>query len=56
MQHYGMAGYGSSATYARQLNQEEVAGILNEILEEEKSTDQKLSQLAESSINQEARA
>ena len=56
MQHYGMAGYGSSATYARQLNQEEVESILNEILEEEKSTDLKLSQLAESSINQEARA
>ena len=56
MQHYGMAGYGSSVTYARQLNQEEVESILNEILEEEKSTDQKLSQLAESSINQEARA
>ena len=56
MQHYGMAGYGSSATYARQLNREEVESLLSEILEEEKSTDLKLSQLAETTINQEARA
>ncbi len=56
MQHYGMAGYGSSVTYARQLNLDEVQSILEEIEQQEESTDNKLSQLAETSINQEARA
>ena len=56
MQHYGMAGYGSSKTYAKQLKQYEVQNILDEILEQEKETDLKLSQLAETTINQEARA
>ena len=55
VEHYEMAGYGTVKTYARQLGKPELARILEEILNEEKEADQKLTQLAES-INIEAKA
>jgi ferritin-like metal-binding protein YciE len=55
VEHYEIAGYGTVKTYARQLNKAEYARILEEILNEEKEADQKLTQIAES-VNIEAKA
>ena len=54
VEHYEMAGYGSVRTWAQQLGLHEVASLLQQTLEEEKATDRKLTQLAESMVNQEA--
>jgi ferritin-like metal-binding protein YciE len=54
VEHYEIAGYGTAACLARQLGHQEIAELLEETLEEEKATDAKLSELAESTINAEA--
>jgi ferritin-like metal-binding protein YciE len=54
VEHYEIAAYGGLATLAKTIGNEEVGNILGEILEEEKETDELLTQLAESSINMEA--
>ena len=51
VEHYEMAGYGTARTYAKLLGDREGAKLLQTTLEEEKQTDQKLSQLANSAIN-----
>jgi ferritin-like metal-binding protein YciE len=56
MNHYMIAKYGSVASYARLLEEENVAAVLHRILEEEKNEDAYLSQLAETSVNTKARA
>ena len=56
VEHYEIAGYGTVRTYARLLNETEAARLLQETLDEEGQTDEKLTQLAESLINQEALA
>ena len=53
VEHYEIASYGTLATYAKILGLDEVAELLDETLEEEKETDEKLTQLA-SQINFEA--
>jgi ferritin-like metal-binding protein YciE len=53
VEHYEMAGYGSVATYAKLLEENEAESLLRETLKEEKETDQKLTQLA-GNINVEA--
>jgi ferritin-like metal-binding protein YciE len=54
VEHYEMAGYGTAAALARQLGHDDIAEILDETLDEEKLTDAKLTELAESVINAEA--
>jgi ferritin-like metal-binding protein YciE len=54
VEHYEIASYGTLATFARTLGEEEAAAILEEILAEEKAADEALSQLAEATINDEA--
>ena len=54
VEHYEIASYGALATFARTLGEEEAASILEDILAEEKAADETLSQLAETSINEEA--
>ena len=56
VEHYEIAGYGSVRTFAELLGQDEASGLLQETLEEEKETDERLTDLAESSINVEALA
>jgi len=56
VEHYEIAAYGTCRTYARQLGYEDHARLLNETLQEEGETDKKLTSLAESSINEEARS
>jgi len=52
-EHYEIAAYGTLRTFAQVLGNDEVAGIFEEILNQEKSTDEKLTGLAES-LNREA--
>ncbi len=51
VEHYEMAGYGTVRTLAMTLGREELAEILQETLDEEAACDQKLTQIAESSVN-----
>ena len=53
VEHYEIAGYGSVAAYADLLGEEEAASLLRMTLQEEKETDQKLTELARE-INVEA--
>jgi len=53
-EHYEMAAYGTLVAWARGMGHEEAANLLQEILDEEKAADEKLSTLAEGGINQEA--
>jgi ferritin-like metal-binding protein YciE len=54
VEHYEIAGYGSAVTFAKLLGDDEAARLLGQTLDEEKATDQKLSEIAESSINLQA--
>jgi ferritin-like metal-binding protein YciE len=56
VEHYEIAGYGTVLCYARMLEQSEAASLIEASLDEEKETDQKLTELAESEINVEAEA
>lgn len=56
VEHYEIAAYGTLAAYARLLGDSEAQSLLEQTLAEEKEADQKLTQLAESSINVEATA
>ena len=54
VEHYEIAAYGTLRTWAQLLGKNDVASLLEESLEEEKETDQKLTAIAESHINLEA--
>jgi len=56
VEHYEIAGYGSVRTYARTLGETDAAKLLQETLDEEADTDKKLTALAETLINAEAKA
>jgi ferritin-like metal-binding protein YciE len=51
VEHYEIATYGTLATLAREINLEHAAGLLEQILAQEKSTDEKLNTLAVNGIN-----
>jgi ferritin-like metal-binding protein YciE len=53
-EHYEMAAYGTLIAWAQSMGHTEAVNLLQEILEEEKAADEKLTSLAESGINQEA--
>lgn len=53
VEHYEIAGYGTVRTWAEVLGEDEVASILEETLDEESETDEKLTELSET-INEEA--
>ena len=50
VEHYEIAGYGTARSIARHLGHEDIADILEETLEEEKETDEKLTELAETAL------
>ena len=54
VEHYEIATYGTLRTFATILNEEEAASFLEETLNEEKEADEKLTEVAESSVNIEA--
>jgi ferritin-like metal-binding protein YciE len=51
VEHYEIASYGSLISWARLLGEDEAADTLEETLNEEEQTDEKLTDLAESVIN-----
>jgi ferritin-like metal-binding protein YciE len=54
VEHYEIARYGTLVSWANALGRPDCARILHETLEEEKAADQKLTSIAESSINRKA--
>ncbi|SDJ89323.1 Ferritin-like metal-binding protein YciE [Catalinimonas alkaloidigena] len=55
VEHYEIAGYGTVRSFAEQLGEKQVLQLINEILRQEKNTDQKLTQAA-TQINPQAEA
>jgi ferritin-like metal-binding protein YciE len=53
-EHYEMAGYGCAVTYAQELGFDKTARLLQRTLNEEESTDAKLTKIAEQKVNQRA--
>ncbi|MGE5360707.1 MAG: ferritin-like domain-containing protein [Bacteroidales bacterium] len=51
VEHYEIAAYGTARTFANQLGHSRAASLLEETLEEEKATDEKLTGIAESTAN-----
>jgi ferritin-like metal-binding protein YciE len=51
VEHYEIASYGTVCTFARQLGDDASAKLLGQTLDEEKETDQKLTDIAEASVN-----
>ena len=54
VEHYEIAGYGTVATYAKQLGFSEDHDLLTETLAEEKEADKKLNKIAKEMVNREA--
>ncbi len=54
VEHYEIAGYGTARTFAEVLGEKEVAELLKQTLEEERAADEKLTEVAESGLNDEA--
>lgn len=53
-EHYEIARYGTLCAWAKQLGKPQIARLLHVTLEEEKETDELLTKIAESSVNQAA--
>lgn len=54
VEHYEIASYGTLCAWARTLGEDKVAALLEKTLEEERDADSTLTNVAESSINEEA--
>ena len=54
VEHYEMSRYGALVTWAEELQMDDAAKLLRQTLEEEKETDELLSDLAENELNQQA--
>jgi ferritin-like metal-binding protein YciE len=52
VEHYEIAAYGSLKSWAESLEENEVVDLLEATLEEEKNTDEKLTEIAESVVNE----
>lgn len=47
VEHYEIAGYGTARTYAQLLGDQDAVGLLEQTLQEEKQTDEQLTQVAQ---------
>ena len=56
VEHYEISRYGTLVTWAKQLGRTESAALYQQTLDEEKATDEKLTQLATSKLNARAEA
>ena len=56
VEHYEIARYGTLRTWAEELGLNQAMKLLQQTLDQEEATDQALTQIAESVVNQEARA
>jgi ferritin-like metal-binding protein YciE len=54
VEHYEITRYGTLIAFAKQLGRQDCAGVLQQNLDEEKATDQKLTAIAESRVNRKA--
>jgi ferritin-like metal-binding protein YciE len=54
VEHYEISGYGTVCAYAEQLGHDEAKKLLEQTLEEESNTDEKLNQLAVNKLNPQA--
>ena len=54
VEHYGIAGYGCAATYARQLGHDQAAQTLKNALQDAEALDERMTGLAERVLNLEA--
>ena len=54
VEHYEISRYGTLKTWAKELGLDEAASLLEQTLQEEKKTDEALTELAETAVNQEA--
>lgn len=54
VEHYEIAGYGCARTFAKRLGHSEIAELLQQTLDEEAATNEKLTELAESQVNEDA--
>ena len=54
VEHYEIARYGTLIAWARELGRDDCASVLEQTLQEEKATDQKLTTIAESRANRKA--
>jgi len=54
VEHYEMAAYGTLVEWAKGMGHTEAVDLLQEILDEEKAADEKLTQIAESGVNEQA--
>jgi ferritin-like metal-binding protein YciE len=51
VEHYEIARYGTLIAWARELGRDDIAGVLEQTLAEEKATDARLTQIAEARVN-----
>ena len=56
VEHYEIARYGTLRTWAEELGLDDASKLLQETLDEEEATDQALTEIAESVVNQEAQS
>ena len=56
IEHYEISGYGTARSYAQALGHQNIAKLLDQTAKEEGQTDKLLTQMAESNINQKAKA
>jgi ferritin-like metal-binding protein YciE len=56
VEHYEISRYGTLRTWAEELGLNDAVSLLQETLDEEKATDEVLTKIAESVVNQEAEA
>ena len=56
VEHYEISRYGTLCTWAQELGHDNSAKLLQETLDEEEATDEALTELAESVVNQEAQS
>ena len=56
VEHYEISRYGTLRTWAEELGLVDVASLLEETLEEEQATDEALTEIAKTAVNQEAEA
>jgi ferritin-like metal-binding protein YciE len=54
IEHYEIASYGTLCAFAKTLGENDIANLLEQTLKEEKQADETLTQVAESSVNEEA--
>jgi ferritin-like metal-binding protein YciE len=54
IEHYEIAGYGTARTFASILGEDEAEDLLQETLDEEGAADEKLTEIAESVVNEDA--